>query len=165
LEMLEKRARSSACRNCRYFAHLTHPLPTPNYFLLQGKLLTTRPRIRKRKCLTNPSDEDGNCQLCKQQSIPCSLTRRIRQTRPIVCADDQLSPATTSCATASCVPSDGPVLPIPPRPVLGELVELYFRFMHDGPHTLFHEPTFLSRLAQNMVPSFLLLAMISLSSR
>ncbi|PMD49022.1 hypothetical protein L207DRAFT_627652 [Hyaloscypha variabilis F] len=136
--MPEKRARSNACRNCR---------------------------IRKRRCLPTASDVNGSCQLCKQQSIPCSLTRRSGQNRPIAPVDDQLSPASTSSATASHIFPGDPLQLLPPRPVLDELIELYFQLIHDGPHTLFHKPTFLSRLQENMVPNFLILAVISLSTR
>ncbi|KAH6684754.1 hypothetical protein B0J14DRAFT_573532 [Halenospora varia] len=136
--MSEKRARSSACRNCR---------------------------VRKRRCLPTPSDDSGTCQLCKQQSIPCSLTHRNNQTRQIIPADDRLSPVVPGRTAAPYLPSYDPSLLIPPKAVLEELVDLYFRLIHDGPHTLFHEPTFLARLAENLIPGFLLLALISLSTR
>ncbi|KAE9376418.1 hypothetical protein N431DRAFT_542071 [Stipitochalara longipes BDJ] len=136
--MSEKRARSSACRNCR---------------------------IRKCRCLPCASDEDGTCQLCKQQSLLCSLTRRSGQNRPIVSVDNKSSLATTSSATTSHIPLDDPSQLLPPGPVLNELVELYFQLIHDGPHTLFHKPTFLARISENLVPTFLVLAVISFSTR
>jgi hypothetical protein len=121
-------------------------------------------RIRKRRCL--PTPESGSCQLCKYQSIPCSLTCRNGQNRRIIPADDQSSSATSGRATAAYLPTNAdPLLLIPPKPVCNELVELYFRLIHDGPHTLFHKPTFLSRLAENVIPGYLLHAVVSLSTR
>ncbi|KAL5601529.1 hypothetical protein FOBRF1_009062 [Fusarium oxysporum] len=45
------------------------------------------------------------------------------------------------------------------------LVDLYFRFIHDSPHSLFHEPTFKTSAAQGTVSKPVLLAMLGLSAR
>lgn len=45
------------------------------------------------------------------------------------------------------------------------LVDLYFRFMHDSPHSLFHEPTFKARVVEGTVSQPVLLAMMGLSAR
>lgn len=45
------------------------------------------------------------------------------------------------------------------------LVELYFKFMHDKPHTLFHEPTFRSSVANGTASRQVLLSMMGLSAR
>ncbi|KAH8679563.1 hypothetical protein BGZ60DRAFT_400248 [Tricladium varicosporioides] len=121
--------------------------------------------VRKRRCLPIPSDDTGTCQLCNQQSIPCSLTHRSNQSCRIIAADDRLSPLIPGHTATPYLPSYDPLTLIPPKVVLQELVDLYFRLIHDGPHTLFHEPTFLARLAENLIPGFLLLAVISLSTR
>ncbi|CZR68016.1 uncharacterized protein PAC_17915 [Phialocephala subalpina] len=137
--MWEKRARSNACRNCR---------------------------VRKRKCIPIPTDESGCCQLCKDQPVPCSLTTSYVKNRRIVRSDDRLSPVTAGNVVANSPSSaDDPSSLIPPKSVLVELVDLYFRLIHDGPHTLFHEPTFLSNLSSKSVPISLLLAVIALSAR
>lgn len=54
---------------------------------------------------------------------------------------------------------------LPVRSVLRELVELYFGLIHNGPHTLFHVPSFLAELDGNRAPEVLLMAMIALSAR
>ncbi|CVL11123.1 uncharacterized protein FPRN_10941 [Fusarium proliferatum] len=45
------------------------------------------------------------------------------------------------------------------------LVDLYFRFIHDSPHSLFHEPTFKASVAESTVSKPVLLAMLGLSAR
>ncbi|KAF5680755.1 hypothetical protein FDENT_8316 [Fusarium denticulatum] len=45
------------------------------------------------------------------------------------------------------------------------LVDLYFRFIHDSPHSLFHEPTFKASVAEGIVSQPVLLAMLGLSAR
>ncbi|KAF5702664.1 hypothetical protein FGLOB1_9478 [Fusarium globosum] len=44
------------------------------------------------------------------------------------------------------------------------LVDLYFRFIHDSPHSLFHEPTFKASVAEGTVSKPVLLAMLGLSA-
>ncbi|EXJ93217.1 hypothetical protein A1O3_01774 [Capronia epimyces CBS 606.96] len=48
---------------------------------------------------------------------------------------------------------------------LRDLVDLYFHFVHNGPHTLFHEASFYSELEAGSIPEMLPLAMASLSAR
>ncbi|KAF4448405.1 hypothetical protein F53441_8213 [Fusarium austroafricanum] len=45
------------------------------------------------------------------------------------------------------------------------LVNLYFRYIHDSPHSLFHEPTFKASVADGTVSKPVLLAMMGLSAR
>lgn len=45
------------------------------------------------------------------------------------------------------------------------LVDLYFTFLHDKPHTLFHEPTFKASVAEGTVSQPVLLAMMGMSAR
>lgn len=45
------------------------------------------------------------------------------------------------------------------------LVDLYFRFIHDSPHSLFHEPTFKVSVVEGHVSQPVLLAMLGLSAR
>ena len=52
-----------------------------------------------------------------------------------------------------------------PSAVLGDLIGTYFRLIHNIPHTLFHEPSFLAALNNDDVPKFTTLAMAALSAR
>ncbi len=124
--------------------------------------------IRKRRCIPIPSDDSGCCQLCKDQSIPCSLTVSSSRNRRIVPASSHSPPVVSENTTLSSLHTSGHSSDqrlLPPKPVIAELVDLYFRLIHDGPHTLFHEPTFISKLASNLIPEGLLFAVISLSTR
>jgi hypothetical protein len=46
-----------------------------------------------------------------------------------------------------------------------QLVALYFKFMHDKPHALFHEPSFRSSVIDGTVSRPVLLSMMGLSAR
>jgi hypothetical protein len=43
--------------------------------------------------------------------------------------------------------------------------DIYFRFCHSQPYSLFHEPTFRQRLSDNSFPSYLLWAFLSAARR
>jgi hypothetical protein len=43
--------------------------------------------------------------------------------------------------------------------------DIYFRFCHSQPYSLFHEPTFRQRLVDNSLPSYLLWAFLSAARR
>lgn len=45
------------------------------------------------------------------------------------------------------------------------LVDLYFVYIHDKPHTLFHEPSFKASVLDKTVSRPLLLSMMGLSAR
>jgi hypothetical protein len=46
-----------------------------------------------------------------------------------------------------------------------ELAGLYFDYIHDQFHSLFHRPSFLQDVAEDCVPAIVLLAMFALSAR
>lgn len=54
---------------------------------------------------------------------------------------------------------------LPPKAVCFHLVNLYFDYVHDQFHTLFHKPTFMADLANEKVPTLILVAIIALSAR
>lgn len=98
-------------------------------------------RTGKRRC-----DQVGTsaCSQCLQRNLPCSAAR------------DELTESPTS----------------PPLPVLSarsseemHLVDLYFRFIHDQPHSLFHEPSFKASVVAGTVSQHVLLGMMGLSAR
>ncbi|CAF3646309.1 unnamed protein product [Fusarium graminearum] len=98
-------------------------------------------RTAKRRC---DRTDDLSCQPCMTRNIPCSGN-----------ADNK------STATR-------PLAPYPPFNIREEeiyLVDLYFRFIHNSPHSLFHEPTFKASVAQGTVSKPVLLAMMGMSAR
>lgn len=46
-----------------------------------------------------------------------------------------------------------------------ELVDLYFEYIHDQFHSLFHRPSFTEDVANERVPDLVLFAIFALSSR
>ena len=56
-------------------------------------------------------------------------------------------------------------MPLPPRELLLELVELYFDLIHDQFHSLFHRPSFIEQVRKGTAPRVLLFAMMALSAR
>ncbi|KAG9231326.1 hypothetical protein BJ875DRAFT_383184, partial [Amylocarpus encephaloides] len=54
---------------------------------------------------------------------------------------------------------------LPPLPLRRSLVQLYFDYIHNQFHTLFHPPTFLEDVSEDRVPHVLLYSMCALSAR
>ncbi|KZM28379.1 DNA binding [Ascochyta rabiei] len=54
---------------------------------------------------------------------------------------------------------------LPPVPLRLELVNLYFDFIHDQFHSMYHRPSFTEDVARERVPRIILLAIFALSSR
>ena len=53
----------------------------------------------------------------------------------------------------------------PPKTVCLHLATLYFDYVHDQLHTLFHKPTFMAEVTQDRMSSGLMLAVIALAAR
>ncbi|KAH8172540.1 fungal specific transcription factor domain-containing protein [Sarocladium implicatum] len=54
---------------------------------------------------------------------------------------------------------------LPPLKLQLELIDLYFSFIHDQFHSLFHRPTFIDDAEKGRIPTIILFAIFSLSSR
>lgn len=138
---------------------------------MEQKLLTQNLSVRKRRCM--PTNSPGLCQLCKQLSVPCSLATKSSETQQILAShsskgsdvlNDDVEAANPPISLLSSNHTQRSSL-IPAKTLLYQLVDLYFRLIHNTPHTLFHESTFLSELDSGSVPQFILLGMIALSAR
>jgi hypothetical protein len=55
--------------------------------------------------------------------------------------------------------------PLPTKSLCTELVQLYFDYVHDQFHTLFHPPSFMEDMNRGQTPRILLYGMIALSAR
>lgn len=53
----------------------------------------------------------------------------------------------------------------PDQSLCAELVRLYFNYVHDQFHTLFHQPSFEKDMARGKAPRILLYGMMALSAR
>jgi hypothetical protein len=62
-------------------------------------------------------------------------------------------------------PAYQPYPDLPPIPLRLELVGLYFDYIHDQFHSMYHRPSFTDDVAHERVPKIILLAIFALSSR
>ncbi|KIW14590.1 hypothetical protein PV08_07374 [Exophiala spinifera] len=121
-------------------------------------------RNRRRKCeLAGP---EPPCAWCKERGLPCSLAEDVKLYHP----KGQLSQPSLDSSLARSV---GPhrdqtttdAVQLPSAALCIELVELYFKYIHDLFHSLFHRPSVLEDVADGSMPEVLLFAIISLSAR
>ncbi|PLB50586.1 hypothetical protein P170DRAFT_381458 [Aspergillus steynii IBT 23096] len=109
-------------------------------------------RARKRRCV--PADRGSTCQMCLLLSIPCSLNSgsrlRIQPPNGLV-GSSQLTERSPSVDRS--------------RELLYELVPLYFRFIHNIAHTMFHVPSFMRRLNEGKAFMVHIHAMCALAAR
>lgn len=54
---------------------------------------------------------------------------------------------------------------LPDQPLCTELVELYFDFVHDKFHSLFHRPSLIEDIRRRQVPENLIYGIFALSAR
>ena len=112
-------------------------------------------RSRRRKC---EFDSPGiGCAHCIRRGFQCSLLT--------------VSPTVSGELSTPFTSPHGNMrirdltVELPPQSLCEELVDLYFRFIHDTFHSLFHYPTMMEDVSQGTVPPVILYAMISLSAR
>lgn len=86
-----------------------------------------------------------------------------RQARLREVAAATVSPETPFAAAVVARAAAPPELP--PLALRLELVDLYFQYIHDQFHSLYHRPTFIDQVANETVPDVVLLAIFALSSR
>jgi hypothetical protein len=53
----------------------------------------------------------------------------------------------------------------PPQSICDELVNIYFDYMHDKQHALFHRPSFIANQREGCAPTVLVAAIMALSAR
>ncbi|KAL4808031.1 hypothetical protein BDV18DRAFT_158150 [Aspergillus unguis] len=114
-------------------------------------------RSRKRRCI--PTDTGDGCRLCHAIAKPCSLSINQHAQKP-----SQHGPAIKEHRRLSNA-SEGPLSVLASQQIWVELVHLYFRFIHDIPHTIFHEPTFFRRLNEGSANMIHVYAMCALAAR
>jgi hypothetical protein len=108
-------------------------------------------RTGKRKCSSRRSGD--SCNPCLKKKIPCSNQAHGRQLKGQPTAGYPLSQA----------PCDAIQPPYSEEIIY--LVDLYFEYIHDKPHTLFHPPSLKASIADGTVSRTVLLSMIGLSAR
>lgn len=100
-------------------------------------------RTGKRRC---DWIRDSACSQCLQRNLSCSAA----------------IPASQSPTAAQPLP---PIISTRSREEVIHLVDLYFRFIHNQPHSLFHMSTFKASVVAGTVSQPVLLSMIGMSAR
>ncbi|KAG7139842.1 putative transcriptional regulatory protein like [Verticillium longisporum] len=135
-------------------------------------------RSRRRKCQT----KDGRraCVHCEERGIPCVqgppeggyYDQRAQQRSQV--ASQALTPEGGSTSASSHHHGDGfspevvepePQATLPGLAMRLDLVRLYFDYIHDQFHSLFHRPSFIEDALQDRVPHSILFGMFALSAR
>lgn len=102
-------------------------------------------RAGKRKC-DRTADSVEPCTQCRRRGIPCSAANpNPEPTPPQPPLTQQLAPA----------PSKEKIY----------LVDLYFKYIHNQPHSLFHEATFKTSVLEGTASDPVLLGMMGMSAR
>ncbi|KAB5545467.1 fungal-specific transcription factor [Coniochaeta sp. 2T2.1] len=127
-------------------------------------------RNRRRKCLVPP--DGGICAYCSDQNIAClragSIHRpgsggRIRPRPSTITSHKQSQPQPNHPLSLS--PRRSSPADIPDKALTFDLVELYFTYIHDQFHSLFHRPSFILDLHRGCAPPVIVYAMLALSAR
>ncbi|OQE29812.1 hypothetical protein PENSTE_c002G04501 [Penicillium steckii] len=111
---------------------------------------------RRRRCEIPVSG--ASCKYCSDRGLACSNSEPSRGPQ----INDQLEHFTSQSSLCVATPI------FPPQDDQGlctELVQLYFDYVHDQFHTLFHQPTFMNDLSQHKAPPILVHGMMALSAR
>lgn len=127
-------------------------------------------RTRKKRCLPGPSDDV--CSFCFSRKLICDVidveTRRASAkaaqkprkevlSQPILASDklsDDFQLATDSSLEAFVR-----------LPLCGDLIDLYFDIFHNKQQILFHRITLLSERQTGVLPNYILLGIVALTSR
>lgn len=110
-------------------------------------------RATKRKCVQlDRAKPEDDCVGCRSRKVYCSKSSRIQKSQRTA---SLITPA--PCKDTS---SDFPL-----HEDSHECIELYFRFLHERPHSLFHEKTLWEQFRSGEISTCLLLAICTLGSR
>ncbi|KAJ4365954.1 hypothetical protein N0V95_000329 [Ascochyta clinopodiicola] len=129
-------------------------------------------RARRRKCIYPTGTRHDRviaCEYCRSRALHCVqrppeggyyAQRQARIEEFEAGQQTSASPRGPPTPASSQSPSD-----LPPVPLRLELVNLYFDYIHDQFHSMYHRPSFTEDVARERVPRIILLAVFALSSR
>lgn len=126
-------------------------------------MLTVR-RIRRRRCRF-PNGPNSGCEYCASKRLKCTGFQ------PTSAPSTSASIRSLDEPSAGAHSGDGEIVQskstvgLPPLEVCSELVSLYFDYIHDQFHSLFHRPSLEADLTNGKVPLVILYAIIGLAAR
>ena len=128
-------------------------------------------RERKRKCIVQKEGE--RCTLCASKGLQCSSASRSANAGVAMSPHSPDIGSHASPSSANSFPVSESIngarsldsALILDEALRNELVDLYFTYMHDTQHALFHRPTFIMEQRQGRAPLYLVYAMMALAAR
>ena len=115
-------------------------------------------RNRRRKCeVTIPKER---CVYCAKRNVSCSFEAPATAGNGLWAVPT--SPTTSDTELRRCQSIS---TSLPPRPLCIELTKLYFQYIHDTFHSIFHAPSTIQDVEDGTLPKVLLFGIISLSAR
>jgi hypothetical protein len=116
-------------------------------------------RSRRRKCeVTNPNER---CVYCAKRDVPCSF--ELPAGIPTGLWND--GPTSPTSSDHGLKRWQTPSTSLPPRQTCIDVTKLYFQYIHDTFHSLFHPPSVIKEVEDGTIPKILLLGIISLAAR
>lgn len=116
-------------------------------------------RIAKRKCTQDPADSESACLACQSRRIECSRPWK----RPRSChLPSRVLPKMTLSTSVGA--TDLPIKLASDKDIR-EFIRLYFRYIHDRPHSLFHEQSLWNAVSNCSLPESLSTAICALGCR
>ncbi|KAH6643511.1 NADH dehydrogenase [Boeremia exigua] len=117
-------------------------------------------RIAKRKCTSNFASKHDACLECKSRTMRCSNTNT-----PETILSIPTNHSTSHLERLITSVGADPQLDSEYSSKIWKFVNLYFRYIHDRPHSLFHEPSIWKSLRTRSLPEQLWAAMCALGCR
>lgn len=118
-------------------------------------------RSRRRKCDTRQFG--ASCTYCSERGIQC--TRDSSNTQILKSISNGSVRNIIQPRTVASQPTAPSSNGLPPLSICLELVNLYFDFIHDQFHSLFHKPIMIEDVTSGRASPVILLAMMALSAR
>lgn len=112
-------------------------------------------RRSRRKCIQANSGPHTPCLPCEHRNLKCSKASRPADSQRLAAATSSLQSRDLEQDTSAILSSDE----------IAECVHLYFRFIHDRPHSLFHETTVRSQVEHEEMSRCLLFAICATGCR
>ncbi|KAH6625211.1 NADH dehydrogenase [Boeremia exigua] len=118
-------------------------------------------RSTKRKCAQDPADLQAACLACQSRKIECSRPWNKQKSHRSMSWNNHKARLAPSISATE----QQDKLPVASPEAIESYVQLYFRFIHDRPHSLFHEASLWTALRNGTLPESLKAAICALGCR
>ncbi|KAF2010731.1 NADH dehydrogenase [Aaosphaeria arxii CBS 175.79] len=119
-------------------------------------------RVTKIRCTQDPGDPQSACLTCQRRNIKCS---RLWKRPKVYTTVPWTGPNTCTIAPPADLPQwDRELRSLTPKEI-SHFIQLYFKFVHDRPHSLFQEWTFWEQYHSGTLSDTMLAALCALGCR